>query len=113
MDAWFQKSDFEGDDFQVSGEADALAKWQAIDIAEADALMTNLEEQGDDFCPWGISFYNEDGIQIHIWRESQENDTYGVRISKNAKENTIDDVPVAMVPVMIKTFYSKWSTLLP
>ena len=113
MDAWFQKSDFEGDDFQVSGEADALAKWQEIDVAEADALMTKLEDQGEDFCSWGISFYNEDDIQIHIYRESQADNTYGIHISKNYKNNTINDVPVAMVPVMIKTFYSKWSTLLP
>ncbi|WDE97045.1 hypothetical protein PQO03_03620 [Lentisphaera profundi] len=69
MDAWFQKSDFEGDDFSIEGEADALAKWESIDVAEADALMLKLEEQGDDFCPWGISFYNAEAMQIHIWRE--------------------------------------------
>jgi hypothetical protein len=112
MNTWFQRSDLSSIELVINNEAEALKKWSEIQTEVEDQLMLELEAKNEEFCLWGLGLENEDGVDLHIYRESPKENTYSMRVAQNHKENYLDSYPSIMVPVVIKKFYNEWSTLI-
>lgn len=75
--------------------------------------MKELEEKGEDYCSWGFSVKNDEGLQIHIYRNSTEENLYSALISKNHVENHMEKINDDFIPGILTAFFNNWKTLLP
>jgi hypothetical protein len=113
MNGWIQQADFSATDIAVEDADQAVSSWSAIDQSAADLLMQQLAVDRKEFCPWGISFTNTDGVRIHIYRQSTEDNTFTAVVSKNHLDNQLEGLPEAFVEGTIRTFFREWRILLP
>jgi len=100
-------------DIVVSDVEEAGAAWAALDKSAADALMQTLKDQGHEFCQWGISFTNNEGVQLHVFRAWIEEDSYVAIVSRDDTVNQFEGLTAQFVEETIRTFFGNWHALLP
>jgi hypothetical protein len=106
MNGWIQRADLSSTVSNATCFEEAFSAWQSIDKVGEDQLMLELQGRTEEWCQWGLSFTNEDGVRIHICRESPEEDTYSVLISRNYQENHLACMPAGFVEGALRAFFS-------
>ncbi len=113
MNGCIQQADFSCTDIVASDVEEAVAAWEALDKPAADALLQTLKAQGQEFCSWGISFTNDKGVQVHVFRARIEDDAYAAIVDRDDVVNQFEGVSAQFAEETIRTFFVNWRALLP
>ena len=125
LSCWFQSSDFSSEELGMLTREAAVAAFRAVDFADEDRKMFDLEGRGDDFCNYGFGMNGDKGLLVHVCRKDTERNTFRVLLDVPVERNflglfrftgkksrCVDDVDLDQAVSMIEAAFDDPSSLL-